>query len=316
MRDLRELGTSYAALLNEVFDDLFTEVLDNEDLHSESEVSFARKLKQRFEDRQEAWYETPHDLLGQNGLSDFLSSLSESEVIQFLLGLSQVSDYPFPDLVKPRLSEFSESAIDDFYSKIIEIEPADLGEDSDERLREIFFLNQFLPLAALWPQESRVDQVVDWLLATPLADERVEDAVGLYLKTIGPAAAAPLKARIEQAFADENYESKSLDLLLQQLTQVSKFDDTLRQEAYTVVRQAFKNFSDKTIPTLCLGDLGTARAIPLLRTYIEKNQRTIDRRLYYDILSSIQRLGGTIKDLPDPFGDHAAGQGSAPITYL
>ena len=37
--------------------------------------------------------------------------------------------------------------------------------------------------------------------------------------------------------------------------------------------------------------------------YLEKNYKSIDRALYYDILSSVQRLGGSTEDLPDPFGD-------------
>jgi HEAT repeat protein len=54
--------------------------------------------------------------------------------------------------------------------------------------------------------------------------------------------------------------------------------------------------------TICLGDLGTLSAIPLLRSYIEDHHETIDRSLYLEIISAIKRLGGSTEDLPRPFG--------------
>ena len=41
----------------------------------------------------------------------------------------------------------------------------------------------------------------------------------------------------------------------------------------------------------------------MFKNYINRNQDTISRELFYEMMSAIQNLGGDISDINDPFGD-------------
>jgi hypothetical protein len=41
----------------------------------------------------------------------------------------------------------------------------------------------------------------------------------------------------------------------------------------------------------------------MFKNYINRNQQTIERDLFYEMMSAIQKLGGDISDIQDPFGD-------------
>ena len=45
------------------------------------------------------------------------------------------------------------------------------------------------------------------------------------------------------------------------------------------------------------------RAVSMFKNYINRNQKTIERDLFYEMMSAIQHLGGDISDIQDPFGD-------------
>ena len=50
-------------------------------------------------------------------------------------------------------------------------------------------------------------------------------------------------------------------------------------------------------------EYGDGRAIPMLKGYVNRNKHSIDRDLFYEIMSAVQNLGGDISDIEDPFGD-------------
>lgn len=59
----------------------------------------------------------------------------------------------------------------------------------------------------------------------------------------------------------------------------------------------------KVIASICLGDYGDGRAVPLLKSYLDRNVSTIDRQFFYETISAVKRLGGDISDIQDPFRD-------------
>ena len=59
----------------------------------------------------------------------------------------------------------------------------------------------------------------------------------------------------------------------------------------------------KVIAAICLGDYGDGRAVPLLKSYLDRHIREIDRQFFYETISAIKRLGGDISDIQDPFRD-------------
>ena len=59
----------------------------------------------------------------------------------------------------------------------------------------------------------------------------------------------------------------------------------------------------KVIASICHGDYGDGRAVPLLKGYLDRHVHEIDRQFFYETLSAIKRLGGDITDIEDPFRD-------------
>jgi hypothetical protein len=47
----------------------------------------------------------------------------------------------------------------------------------------------------------------------------------------------------------------------------------------------------------------------MFKNYINRNQKSIERDLFYEMMSAIQHLGGDISDIQDPFGDFQKKQG-------
>ena len=61
--------------------------------------------------------------------------------------------------------------------------------------------------------------------------------------------------------------------------------------------------TNKIYAVICLMEYGDGRAIPMLKGYVNRNKHSIDRDLFYEIMSAVQNLGGDISDIEDPFGD-------------
>ncbi len=307
-------GRDFAQELNTSFEKIFNQVLDDVSAGYRNELAFAKGLESKFLEQQEAWYRQSHAILEDNTIRDFLASLNGEDTISFLQGMAEVSDFDFPTSVEDRVRAFTPEERDKFIQIIERIDVHPSQKSLEERNREIFLLKQFLPLAKVWSDEATVQRILAWFLSAGELDDRVADAIGEYIKGAGDAVVIPVTKRIHEEIEEGTAEDNGTDYLLQALTYVAKQEEKLREDFYPVLRTAFRTFSDKQIPVICLGDLGTVRAIPLLRSYIEKNEKTISRELYYEILSSIKRLGGSTKDLPDPFQDFSPGK--TDLSYL
>ena len=75
---------------------------------------------------------------------------------------------------------------------------------------------------------------------------------------------------------------------------------------FACLRSCFRGMQHKVIGAICLGDYGDPKGISVLKGYLDRNAGTFDRQEFYEILSSIKRLGGSIQDVHDPFRDFSA----------
>ena len=85
------------------------------------------------------------------------------------------------------------------------------------------------------------------------------------------------------------------------LTEIGKQHKT--EEIYQTLRHAFRYMNNKIYAVICLAEYGDDRAVAMFKNYINRNQQTIERDLFYEMMSAIQNLGGDISDIQDPFGD-------------
>lgn len=307
MTSMQEQGRCFAEVVNEAFARIFDELLNNEDLHQGTEAAFARGLEKRFAQAQTDWYLEPAPSLRGRSLNEFLQSLDENDFLAFLQGFLEKLDYDYPAGLEPLVAALSASGRAAWLA-VITARSAQTDINSEAGLEAFYLLRQFLPLAAAWKDEQASRILLDWFLQAEEPDERSAEALGRYFRLLGSETAELLGERIRAEVKAGRADRNGTDYLLQDLTAICRADEELLNPAYLVLREAFRGMKKKQIPAICLGDLGSVRAIPLLRAYIEREYKSIERSLYYDILSSIQRLGGSTKDLPDPFGDFS-GQG-------
>ena len=75
------------------------------------------------------------------------------------------------------------------------------------------------------------------------------------------------------------------------------------EDIYMALKHAFRYMTNKIYAVICLMEYGDGRAIPMLKGYVNRNKDTIERDLFYEIMSAVQNLGGDISDIEDPFGD-------------
>lgn len=311
MTSMQDRGRSFAEIVNKAFMKLFDDLLNHEDLHKGTEVDFARGLQRLFAESQERWYDEPREALDGLSFNAWLDGLSETDRLDFLQGFSEKLDYDLPERTAEAVRRLSPESRELFLEKITAYRP-DADMTKDEALEGIYLLRQFLPLAAAFGNEETRGRLLDWYLDAGVPDERVAEAFSLFIRAQGAEAEPILAAKIRRELGAGRGETNGTDYLLQDLTAICRGEEQLKEDAYLVLREAFRRMKKKQVPAICLGDLGSVRAIPLLRSYVEQNSKSIDRALYYDIVSSIQRLGGSIKDLPDPFKDFSGGRASGP----
>ncbi len=137
---------------------------------------------------------------------------------------------------------------------------------------------------------------------------KLEECVGCLIELADQVAKAPQLEQIEDAL--KRHRERVVEPLLQRL-QEPKWDkaeemllyalaygaaEAKDDRVYRLLRSAFRTLEDKTTPILCFSVFGDGRAVPMLRSYLEKNGHNIPDRLFHEIIGAIRNLGGETED--------------------
>lgn len=251
--------------------------------------------------------ETANEILEREAVSD--------DFWDFIYNISFLVDEDLPDQVKLTLSQRADETIDVFHRWIDE---ADWTESDDGvASEELQVAVMALKLLAQWEDLSEFPTWVERFSKIEKPAMLFSEAMIQYSATIPHLSLGVLMDFLENTDEDE-MSLQGREYLLVALTEAAK-SDALREEllwagdqetyqklqdrSYKILRRYFLDRDPRVIAAICLGDLGHPRGVALLRSYIIRHEHDVDRQLYYEILSSIKRLGGDIKDLPDPFKD-------------
>lgn len=146
---------------------------------------------------------------------------------------------------------------------------------------------------------SFIQPVLDRFMSYDQTRDFVADAIAEYIGSF-PEISVPLLIDTIKNHEADGLTGPCEDLVII-LAEMGK--DNKSDEIYYALKSAFRAMKNKLYATICLGNYGDGRAVPLLKGYINRNQGKIDRDLFYEILSAIQALGGDTSDINDPFGD-------------
>lgn len=144
-----------------------------------------------------------------------------------------------------------------------------------------------------------IKAVIDRYMSYGQTREFVAESIAAYVEAF-PEVSEPFLIDLIEGNTENGLEGPCEDLVIM-LTNIGREHRT--EEIYQTLRHAFRYMTNKIYAVICLADYGDDRAVQMFKNYINRNQKTIERDLFYEMMSAIQHLGGDISDIQDPFGD-------------
>lgn len=286
--------------------------IENAHLMNEGELS--ERLQEALITAETEWFDIEQEALGPMTPRAFVQSLQSTEdILEFI----RTSALHMDEALPPELANILRAHADDLEPQLIEWaeQGHEIAFDGSENLpAELLLAMRAADLLGKWrvpPSRSRLlDGYIRIDEPAPIWSETVQH----YLEAQGAPAIDPIVALIDREHERHRHADSSAsrngqtplrerreaeDYLLMALTAIGQ--DAPDEHIYRILRRSFKETEPRLIPVICLGDYGDPRAVTLLRHYLIREAHMTDETTYYEIVSTIQRLGGQIEDLPDPF---------------
>ena len=146
---------------------------------------------------------------------------------------------------------------------------------------------------------SLIAAILDRFLSYPETRDFVADSIAGYVEAF-PEVSVPFIIDKLDSNSDSGLTGPFEDLVII-LSRIGKNQPS--EDIYMALKHAFRYMKNKIYAVICLMEYGDGRAIPMLKGYVNRNKDTIERDLFYEIMSAVRNLGGDISDIEDPFGD-------------
>jgi hypothetical protein len=289
----------YNERLAEAFDAAMEQQQDESHL-GDPEVQTA--LRHSVLNSMQAWYGIPFEELGGRTPEEALGTIDGlDEALRVFRLAAVLCDEDIPEYLKIRLGSFGMAAVDRLLA--IAQEPAwEVRGDDEEAPDEALMASAMaLRLLGEWEMVQTLETVTDRFLAAGHPGAFVADAYKSYVVGIGPPACPLLIHRLDDSCSGKVAFSMSHEYTMIALSVIGQ--DGRSDAIFACLRRCFRAMDHKVIGAVCLGDYGDPRGITVLKSYLDDPRQAPDRQLFYEILSSIRRLGGEIHDIRDPFGD-------------
>ena len=295
------LFNEYNRVLGEVYDEALEGVTSESTLAS---AEFQEYLQNTVINSLQPWFATELEGLEAGTPEAFFDSLLTIEDVMDIFAIAaDLIDGDMPDQLMLRVGAFGEAS-SDMLVKMALTHNWSAGEGEDD---DIFRSKLAVDLAALrvlgqWTYEPAIEPVLNRFCELSDPDEYVADAVKSFVVPFADTIISELSARIEGACASGL--KGPFEYLVIYLTEIGRAEPD--EEIFQSLKRAFRSMEHKVIAAICLGDYGDGRAVPLLKSYLDRHIREIDRQFFYETISSIKRLGGDVSDIQDPFNDFSS----------
>jgi len=245
----------------------------------------------------------PDEQLGGRSLRDVFEAMNFEELCEALEYSALNLDRGVPQsLIESMATSGNRDRICDYCSAIIG-NAAWTEEElkDDDSVFEIEFQKVRAALDVLIKMEEPafVKAILDRFMSYPQVRDFVAESISEYIEAF-PEVSVPLLIDELEIHAEEGMTGPCEDLVIM-LTAIGK--ENKSDVIYDELRRAFRYMKNKIYAVICLADYGDDRAVKMFKNYINRNQDNISRELFYEMMSSIQKLGGDISDINDPFGD-------------
>ena len=244
----------------------------------------------------------PDEKLGDKSMRQIWDEMSFEEKTEALEFSSLNLDRGVPKSLIASIATEPSDMVRDYCGRIIGECAWTEEELSDE---DVLFEMQFQKAIACFKvliqmkEPCFIKAVIDRYMSYGQTREFVAESIAEYVDAF-PEVSEPVLIDLIEINTDSGLEGPCEDCVIM-LTEIGKEHKT--EEIYQTLRHAFRYMNNKIYAVICLADYGDDRAVSMFKNYINRNQKTIERDLFYEMMSAIQHLGGDISDIQDPFGD-------------
>lgn len=244
----------------------------------------------------------PDEKLGDKSMRQIWDEMSFEEKTEALEFSSLNLDRGVPKSLIASIATEPSDMVRDYCGRIIGECAWTEEEMSDE---DVLFEMQFQKAIACFKVLIRmkdpcfIKAVIDRYMSYGQTREFVAESIAEYVEAF-PEVSEPFLIDLIENNTESGLEGPCEDCVIM-LTEIGKQHKT--EEIYQTLRHAFRYMTNKIYAVICLADYGDDRAVSMFKNYINRNQKTIERDLFYEMMSAIQHLGGDISDIQDPFGD-------------
>lgn len=244
----------------------------------------------------------PDERLGGKSLRDVFDAMSLKDKVETLEYSAVTLDRGVPHSLIASIACDDREAVRDYCSSVIGNSAWTEEELDDEgKLFEIEYqkVKACLDVLIEMKEFCFVKAVIDRFMSYPKTTEFVAESIKNYV--IGcPEVSVPILMELIEDELDTGLEGPAEDLVIM-LAEIGMKEKS--EDIYQTLRHAFRAMTNKIYAVICLAEYGDERAVPLMKNYINRHQDSISRDLFYEMMSAIQKLGGDISDINDPFGD-------------
>lgn len=244
----------------------------------------------------------PDEKLGGKSLREYFDSMTLEEKEEALEYSAVTLDCGVPASLIASIASDDRKSVRDYCSTVIGDSAWTEEElDDQDKLFEIEYqkVKACLDVLIEMKEFCFVQAVLDRFMSYHQTKEFVAESIKDYV--VGAAeVSVPILMNIIEENLEDGLEGPSEDIVIM-LAEIGMALPS--EEIYQTLRHAFRAMTNKIYAVICLAEYGDDRAVPLMKNYINRHQDTIDRDLFYEMMSAIQKLGGDISDINDPFGD-------------
>ena len=261
-----------------------------------------QEAKEETEKAKKVLESEPDEKLGGKSLREYFDGLTLEEKEEALEYSAVTLDCGVPESLIASLAAEDRESVREYCSTVIGNSAWTEDElDDHDKLFEIEYqkVKACLDVLIAMKEFCFVQAVLDRFMSYHQTKEFVAESIKDYV--VGAAeVSVPILMNIIEENLEDGLEGPSEDIVIM-LAEIGMAQPS--EEIYQTLRHAFRAMKNKIYAVICLAEYGDDRAVPLMKNYINRHQDSIDRDLFYEMMSAIQKLGGDISDINDPFGD-------------
>lgn len=215
--------------------------------------------------------------------SEYINSISSLDgIIDLYIDIAAISDVGAPDILIEKLKGYGRPAADILFSFIKGwLENKDPGK--------VLAVSQAVYAIGCLRQQEYKEKLIELLLEC-FKDDLISEAVC--------AAIVEYDVEILEDLIKTFHATQQPEVQEHLLTCVAGISrENQSEEIFYFLKHAFRVVSNLKLAAEVLGDYGDGRAIPLLRGYILKNIKEMDRSTFNHFRAVIKKLGGEVDDL-------------------